>query len=104
MSLFDEAVKKAKEINPNFDEDNAEDLDIMTKSFVLSQLETEHGKEIYESYLVKVVETQERHHYQRLFEQKKYGRQELIEARQKMLQLEKDIIERKMKVLREYMD
>ncbi len=104
MNLFDEAVKKAKEVNPDFDENNAEDLDVMTKSFVLSQLETKHGKEIYEGYLVKVVEAQERLHYQRLFEQKKYGRQELIDARQKILQLEKDIVERKMKVLKEFMD
>lgn len=104
MSLFDDAVEAAKKVNPDFDENNSEDLDIMTKSFVLSQLETKHGKEIYDGYLVKVVEAQERHHYQRLFEQKKYGRQELIEARQKMLQLEKDIIERKMKVLKEFMD
>ena len=52
MSLFDDVVKKAKKINPDFDENNAEDLDMMTKSFVLSQLETEHGKELYESYLL----------------------------------------------------
>ena len=57
MSIFDKVVEEAKKINPNFDENKAEDLDIMTKSFVLGMLDTnEHGKEIYEDYLVNLVE------------------------------------------------
>lgn len=104
MSLFDDVVKKAKKINPDFDENNAEDLDMMTKSFVLSQLETEHGKELYESYLTQLVEPKERRGMQSIIEKKKYGRHELINARLRMVQLEKDIAEHQLKVIREFMD
>lgn len=104
MSLFDEVVKEAKKINPDFDENNAEDLDIMTKSFVLSQLETEHGKELYENYLTELVEPKERKGMQSIIEKKKYSRHELINARLRMVQLEKDIAEHQLKVIKEFMD
>lgn len=104
MSLFDEVVKEAKKINPDFDENNAEDLDIMTKSFVLSQLESKHGKELYESYLTELVEPKERKGMQSIIEKKKYSRHELISARLRMVQLEKDIAEHQLKVIREFMD
>ena len=104
MSLFDDVVKEAKKINPDFDENNAEDLDIMTKSFVLSQLETEHGKELYESYLTELVEPKERKGMQSIIEQKNYSRHELINARLRMVQLEKDIAEHQLKVIKEFMD
>lgn len=104
MSLFDDVVKAAKQVNPDFDENNSEDLDIMTKSFVLSQLETEHGKELYDNYLVTLVEEKERQNMRSIIEQKKYSRQELISARLRMVQLEKDIAEHQLKVIREFMD
>lgn len=104
MSLFDDVVKAAKQVNPDFDENNSEDLDIMTKSFVLSQLETEHGKELYDNYLVALVEEKERQNMRSIIEQKKYSRQELISARLRMVQLEKDIAEHQLKVIREFMD
>lgn len=104
MSLFDDVVEAAKKVNPDFDENNSEDLDIMTKSFVLSQLETEHGKELYDNYLVTLVEEKERQNMRSIIEQKKYSRQELISARLRMVQLEKDIAEHQLKVLREFMD
>lgn len=104
MSLFDDVVKEAKKINPDFDENNAEDLDTMTKSFILSNIDTEGGKEMYEDYLKCVVERKEREGMKSLIEKKRYSRQELLDARIKMVQLEKDIAEHKLKVLREFMD
>lgn len=104
MSLFDEAVKATKEVYPDFDENNSEHLDIMTKSFVLSQLDSEEGEKIYQDYLVNLVEKREREHIKKILEQKKFSRQELIQATLRMAQLEKDIAEHRLKVIREFMD
>lgn len=104
MSLFDEAVEHAKRINPDFDENNVEDLDTMTKAMVLSNLDGEHGKRMYEDYLEKIVEVREREGMKSLIEKRVYNRQQLVEARLRMLQLEKDIAEHRLKVLREFMD
>lgn len=104
MSFFDEVVKATKEVYPDFDENNSEQLDIMTKSFVLSQLDSKDGERIYQDYLVNLIEKREREHIKKILEQKKFSRQQLIEATLRMAQLEKDIAEHRLKVVREFMD
>jgi len=99
--LFEDAVKKTKDAIPEFDENNPEHLDAMTKAFILSNYE---NKQMRESYLSMVIEESYRRKVNKLIKESILPREKEIDAESKILELEKEIVERKMKVLREFMN
>lgn len=101
MSLFEECVEKAKEINPNFDENNMEHLDIMAKAFVLSN---KKDLNLRQSYLNEVVKESYKLKILNMIAEGKFPREKIIEAELNVQELEKDIIEKKIEAIKECMN
>ena len=99
--LYEEMVKIAKANVDDFDENNPNHLEAMTKAFVLSNYD---NKEMRESFLVEVIENAYRERVKRFLASGKYTRSKEIEAEQKILELDREIVERRAKVLKEFMD
>lgn len=103
-SLYEKCVEQAKKNIPDFDENNPEHIDLMIKGFVLSAKNHQEGQFIYDSYLKDLIEDRERATLNKMLSDGKFDRNKLLTARMETLQLEKEIVEHKMKVLREFMD
>ncbi|MBR0541451.1 MAG: hypothetical protein IJK26_04510 [Clostridia bacterium] len=92
--------EKIKEIDPDLDTDDPEIMESAAKAMILAL----DDKEMYDKYLIDVVEKTERLRIKNMLLAKKFERHKEIEAMQKIYSLEEDIIKHKRKVLREFMD
>lgn len=99
--LFEEICGAIKDINPDFDKENPEDLDIMTKCFILSVEETDGGKEIKEDYMKEVVEKGQHYKLDKMIKDKGHT---IVKYELGKLNLEKEILERKIEITKRYLD
>lgn len=104
MGILDEIIKEVKEAQPDFDINNPHDLNKLTKSIILGYPDKKISKEMREDYLTQVIERQERENTERVLKKHICDRNESISIIYDQLLLEKDIIERKIKVIKEFMD
>lgn len=95
--ILEKLCEMAEEENPNFDRNNPEDLDKVTKCFVISQ----DNDKITESYLRDVVaEGQKKKMKAKIAE---LGNK-AVEYELKILKLEKDIIEKLIETTKEFLN
>ena len=95
--ILEKLCEMREEENPNFDRNNPEDIDKVTKCFVVSQ----DNDKITESYLREVVaEGQKRRMKAKIAE---LGN-ETVEYELKILKLEKDIIEKQIEITKEFLN
>ena len=95
--LFDELIEKAKEANPDFDENNSRDLDIAIKSYILSR----DDEKLKESYLNEVVAKITTIKIQDAIKQRG---QETVSYQLKILDLEKAILEKKIEITKKFLN
>lgn len=96
--LLEKLCEVAEKINPNFDRNNGKDLDDVAKTFILSN---EKNTNFKEDYLRIVVEGCQQ---QKIEEEiKKFGTK-VVELELKVLNLEKEILERKITTTKKFMN
>lgn len=95
--ILEKLCELTEKENPKFDRNNPHDLDAITKTFVVSQ----NNKEITKSYLETVVAEQTRLKLKDLID--KFG-QQAIECEMKILELEKQIVEKRIEIVKSFMN
>ena len=92
--------EKIKEFLPEYDEKDPEKRDAFCKAFILST-----GDKIFrEMYLKLFVEVLEKAKISAWLDDKRQTREKHLEEYQKMLELEQDILDRKKKILKDFMN
>ncbi len=99
--LLDKLCSIVEEIDPDFDRNDAKDLDVVSKCFILSKQETEDGKVLKESYMVQVVEPTQKRHIDNMIKERG---QDIVKYELAKLNLEKEILERKIEVTKKYLN
>lgn len=97
MTEFEE---KMKEFIPDFDENNPKKRDAFCKALILST----GDKILREMYFKLFVEVVEKAKVSAWLDDKRQTREKHLEEYQKMLEFEQEILDRKRKVLKEFMN
>lgn len=102
MKMFEDAIKRAKEVVPEFDENNPEHLDNVAKALCL----TINDEELYKHYLDSIVKPIMKERFEKVLKDApaNFERVDLIEAEKKKLLFEKRIIDAKIEVLKDFMN
>lgn len=99
MDSLDEIIEKIKEVNPSFNEKDPKKLDTAIKIFCLTAKKAGDNF-LYNAYLTQVVEEFEKFCSKKTLEEKGLKG---IQARLEMYNFEKEIIERKIKTVRQFL-
>lgn len=99
--LFEELCKIVEEVDPEFDRNNKQDLDAMTKSFILSMQGQKGGDELKESYFRDIVEKLQKERIEKMIKQKG---QDVLKYELAKLNFEKEILERKIEVAKKFLN
>ena len=99
--LFDELCSELEKANPNFDRNNSEDIDIMTKCFLLSMSDKPIYKEMKEDYMQTVVEGGQKEKLKKMIADRG---QQIVKYELGKLNLEKEILERRIEITKKYLD
>lgn len=100
-NLFDDLCKIIEKVDPSFDRNDQRDLDIMTKSFILAMQNQPEGKELKESYMKDIVERIQKEKVEKTI--KEHGSEHLKYELAK-LNLEKEILEKKLEITKKYLN
>lgn len=101
MSFFDEICEKIEEIDPSFDRNNKEKLEVAIKCFILTIKDTKIGKDLKEKFMREVVEKEEKIKIDNLI--KKFGTESVIKEIN-VICFEKEILERQLNIAKKYLN
>lgn len=99
--LFDTLCEEIEKVNPNFDRNNSEDIDIMTKCFLLSMSEKPIYEEMKKDYMETVVEGGQKEKLKKMIAEKGH---QIVKYELGKLNLEKEILERRIEITKKYLD
>ena len=101
MNFFDEVLDLIEKIDPEFDRNNLNNKDIAVKCFILSIQNKEEGKDLKEKYLKEVIEETEKSKIKKLISN--YGI-DAIKRELTVLNFEKEILERKINIVKNFLN